>query len=242
MFMSSTRPTVRRSVRRRKKRSLVDRIARLIALTGAVVVLTTVAVVIALRFVDPPLNYYQAREWMRIGELKRDWVAIETLPRYVPQSAIAAEDAKFCEHMGFDVEAIRAALQDSDRLRGGSTISQQTAKNVFLWQERSWVRKGIEVVFTGLIETLWGKERILEVYLNVAEFDEGVFGIGAASKHYFGVEAADLTRTQAARLMAILPSPKRRSASRPGPYTERRTSQIVGGARTIAAEGRDDCF
>ncbi|MHA3913486.1 monofunctional biosynthetic peptidoglycan transglycosylase [Halovulum sp. GXIMD14793] len=243
--MSSTKHQLRKPIRRRrrkKKKPFLDRLARFVGMGLTVIVLTTVAVVFALRFVNPPLNYYQAQEWMRIGALKREWVLIDVLPRYVIQSAIAAEDAKFCEHIGFDVDAIRAALNDTERFRGGSTISQQTAKNVFLWQERSWVRKGVEVVFTGLVEALWGKRRIMEVYLNVAEFDEGVFGIGAASKHYFGVEASDLSRTQAARLMAILPSPKRRSAARPGPLTARRTSQIASGARLVARQRGDACI
>ncbi len=246
MFLTNKRgyrrPRPRPRTRRRRRRSLLDRMARFVAYSGAVLILTIIAVVLALRFVNPPLNYYQAQEWVRVGELKRDWVSLAQLPSYVASSAIAAEDAKYCQHFGFDIEAIRAALNDSSRLRGGSTISQQTAKNVFLWHERSWIRKGFEAAFTGLIEVIWGKRRIMEVYLNVAEFDEGVFGIGAASRHYFGVHAADLNRTQAGRLMAILPSPKRRSASRPGAYTQQRTRQIIAGARTIAAQERDDCL
>lgn len=238
---ASAKKTTKKVARKKRKPNLLERAARIIALTGACVFLSTIAVVLALRFVNPPLNYYQAREWIRVGELKRDWVPISAMPRYVPQSAIAAEDAKFCEHYGFDIDAIRAALRDDGRLRGGSTISQQTAKNVFLWQDRSWVRKGFEAIFTGLIEVLWGKQRIIEVYLNVAEFDEGVFGVGAAAPHYFGVTAANLSPTQAARLMAILPNPKNRSASKPSAFTKRRTGQIAGGAKTIANQGRDQC-
>uniref|UniRef100_UPI003D1065DB transglycosylase domain-containing protein n=1 Tax=Altererythrobacter sp. TaxID=1872480 RepID=UPI003D1065DB len=114
--------------------------------------------------------------------------------------------------------------------RGASTISQQTAKNVFLWQGRSWVRKGLEAALTPVIELLWGKRRIMEVYLNVAEFDEGVFGVGAAARHYFGVAAGDLTPAQAARLMAVLPDPKDRSASRPSAGVQRRARAISAGA------------
>lgn len=201
-----------------------------------------ILVVFALRFVNPPINYLMLTENVRLGSIKNDWVSIETMSPYVARSAVAAEDANFCSHLGFDIAAIRSALADNTRLIGGSTISQQTAKNVFLWPKRSWVRKGIETGFTGLIEVLWGKKRILEVYLNVAEFDAGVFGVQAAAKHYFGTTASRLTPTQAARLMAILPAPRTRSAVRPGPFTRKRTGQIIAGAGTIRQDGRSDCF
>lgn len=207
---------------------------------GGVAVLL-VALVLTLRFVAPPTNIYQWQEARRLGALKKEWVALDTLPAHVPLSAIAAEDAKFCSHWGFDLTAIRAALADGAR-RGGSTISQQTAKNVFLWQGRSWVRKGLEVGFTGLIEGLWGKRRILEVYLNVAEFDTGVFGIEAAARHHFGVPAARLSPGQAAVLMAVLPDPKGRSAIRPTAATQRRSAQIAAGAQTLAAQARGGCI
>ena len=126
--------------------------------------------------------------------------------------------------------------------RGASTISQQVVKNVFLWQGRSWLRKAIEAVWTPVTEALWSKQRIVELYLNVVEFDEGVFGVQAAARHYFGVDAADLNRTQAARLAAILPAPKARSASNPSTFTRNRAAAILSGADTIAADGRADCF
>ena len=157
------------------------------------------------------------------------------------RSAVAAEDANFCAHWGFDMQAIRTALAQGSS-RGASTISQQTVKNVYLWHGRSWVRKAMEALMTPLVEAVWSKRRIIEVYLNVAEFDEGVFGVGAASKHYFGVNARDLTATQAARLAAILPSPKKRSASNPSSFVRKRTRQIRDGAATIRADGRSDCF
>ncbi|MEM0942904.1 MAG: transglycosylase domain-containing protein, partial [Pseudomonadota bacterium] len=125
---------------------------------------------------------------------------------------------------------------------GGSTISQQTAKNVFLWPDRSWLRKGLEAGFTILIEVTWPKRRILEVYLNVAEFDEGVFGAEAAAWHYFNRPAAELSLTQAARLAAILPDPKGRSAARPGAWTQRRARQIASGAETLRQDGRAACI
>ena len=223
----------------------VARLRNLPGLMGKLIVNVVVAmilVIFALRFVDPPINYLMLSEKARLGSIKQDWVSIEAMSPYVARSAVAAEDANFCSHIGFDVAAIRSALADDSRLRGGSTISQQTAKNVFLWPNRSWVRKGIETGFTGLIEVLWGKKRILEVYLNVAEFDAGVFGVGSASKHYFGVSASQLTATQAARLMAILPAPRTRSAVRPGPFTRKRTAQIMAGANTIRQDGRSSCF
>jgi len=157
------------------------------------------------------------------------------------RSAVAAEDANFCLHVGFDVEAIRDAIEDGGS-RGASTISQQVVKNVFLWHGRNWFRKVLEAGMTPLMEALWSKQRILEVYLNVAEFDEGVFGVEAASRHYFGVGPEELNATQAARLAAILPAPKSRSASRPSAFVKRRAVQIRDGAATIRADGRADCF
>jgi monofunctional biosynthetic peptidoglycan transglycosylase len=138
------------------------------------------------------------------------------------------------------VKAIRGAVESG---RGGaSTISQQVVKNVYLWHGRSWARKALEALWTPLTEAAWSKRRILELYLNVAEFDEGVFGVQAAARHYFGVDAADLSALQAGRLAAILPSPKNRSASNPSQFTRNRTRQIMSGAATIAADGRADCF
>ncbi len=157
------------------------------------------------------------------------------------RAAVAAEDANFCLHWGLDISAIRAAMADGGR-RGASTISQQTVKNVYLWQGRSWTRKSIEALVTPLVEAIWSKRRILEVYLNVAEFDDGVFGVEAAAAQYFGVGAAELTPVQAARLAAILPDPKGRSAARPSEFVRRRATSILDGAATIRRDGRADCF
>jgi monofunctional glycosyltransferase len=157
------------------------------------------------------------------------------------RSAVAAEDANFCLHWGFDMAAIRQAI-DAGGNRGASTISQQVVKNVFLWQGRSWLRKAMEALLTPVVELVWTKQRVLEVYMNVAEFDEGVFGVQAAAQHYFGVDARDLTATQAARLAAVLPDPKGRDAANPGPVVRRRAGQIISGAETIAADGRAACF
>ncbi len=205
------------------------------AVLGAVLIATLIYAVIA-----PPTTPYMFAEARRHGPVKYDWVSMDEIAPVMARSAVAAEDANFCLHWGLDVNAIRSAL---DRGRGGaSTISQQVIKNVYLWHGRSWTRKAIEALWTPLAEAVWSKRRILELYLNVAEFDESVFGVQAASRHYFGVDAADLSPLQAARLAAILPDPKNRSASNPGSFTRARTSQIMSGAATIKADGRADCF
>ena len=192
-------------------------------------------------FVAPPTTPYMLAEAYRLEGLKKSWVNLEELPPHVPASIVAAEDANFCLHWGFDMSAIRDAVASGAR-RGGSTLSQQTAKNIFLWQGRSWFRKLLEAGLTPAIELVWTKRRIVEVYLNVAEFDEGVFGIDAAAQHYFGRSAAKLTETQAARLAAVLPNPKGRSASNPTSFIQTRGRAIRSGAETIRADGRADCF
>jgi monofunctional biosynthetic peptidoglycan transglycosylase len=166
---------------------------------------------------------------------------MERIAPVMARSAVAAEDANYCLHWGFDMAAIRDAI-DGGATRGASTISQQVVKNVYLWHGRSWPRKALEAGLTPLAELAWSKRRMLEVYLNVAEFDRGVFGVEAAARHYFGVAAADLTAVQAARLAAILPDPKGRSASEPSDFVRRRAAAILDGAETIRADGRAACF
>ncbi|QHQ36528.1 monofunctional biosynthetic peptidoglycan transglycosylase [Algicella marina] len=225
----------------KKKPALWRRLLRWTGMTIVGVCVFLLLFVGMFRFVNPPINYYQAAEWVRHGEFRRDWVPLERMSRHLPLSAAAAEDAKFCDHYGFDFDAIQEALEGGAR-RGASTISQQVSKNVFLWQGRSWVRKGLEAGFTVLIEGLWGKRRIMEVYLNVAEFDTGVFGVEAAAQHYFGMAAADLGPQRSSALMAVLPNPKDRSASQPTAGLQRRARSIAAGARTLEAEGRAACF
>lgn len=190
---------------------------------------------------DPWSTFYMASEQRRLGAVDHEWVPMEQIAPVMARSAVAAEDANFCQHWGFDMGAIRQAISEGSR-RGASTISQQVVKNVYLWQGRSWPRKAMEAGLTPLVEAVWPKRRILEVYLNVAEFDEGVFGIDAAAHHYFGVSAAELSGVQAARLAAILPNPKGRSASKPSALVERRARSIRDGAATIARDGRAACF
>lgn len=192
-------------------------------------------------FLNPPINIYQLQESARLGGLQREWASWDDIAPVMARSAVAAEDANFCLHWGFDMAAIRAAVEQGGT-RGASTISQQVVKNVFLWHGRSWLRKAMEGVLTPAVELVWSKQRILEVYLNVAEFDEGVFGVQAAARHYFNVNARDLSALQAARLAAILPDPKGRSASDPSNFVRNRTRAIMSGAETIGADGRDSCF
>ncbi len=191
--------------------------------------------------VNPPVTIYMLQERARLGVIERKWVAIDDVAPVMARSVVAAEDANFCEHWGFDLDAIRDAIADGGS-RGASTLTQQVVKNVYLWHGRSWLRKALEAGMTPVVEMFWSKRRILEVYLNVAAFDEGVFGVHEASWHYFGTGAADLTATQAARLAAILPDPKGRSASRPSSFVRKRSGQIVDGAATIAKDGRSACF
>ena len=192
-------------------------------------------------FLPPPINIYQMSEAWRLGGIEKDWVSWEEIAPVMGRSAVAAEDANFCTHWGFDMAAIRQAIEEGSN-RGASTISQQVVKNVFLWHGRSYARKAMEAVLTPVVELVWSKERVLEVYLNVAEFDEGVFGVQAAAQHHFGVDAKDLSALQAARLAAVLPDPKGRSASEPSDFVRSRTRAIISGAETIAADGRSACF
>ena len=192
-------------------------------------------------FLNPPTTLYMIQEKNRLGSVDYQWVPIEKIAPIMPRAVVAAEDANFCLHWGLDIVAIRRVIDEGSN-RGASTISQQVVKNVFLWQGRSWVRKALEAAMTPLVEALWSKKRILEMYLNVAEFDEGVFGVNAAANHYFGVIPEALTSVQAARLAAILPSPKTRSASNPSPYVRKRAAQIIDGAATIRIDGRAQCF
>lgn len=234
---SSKKGKAKKPVKLSLKRRLGRWMLRGVSLVFLVMLLFTVLFAVF----NPPTNVYIWSEGRRLGDVKQDWVALEDIAPVMARSAVAAEDANFCQHWGFDMRAIRAAIAQGGN-RGASTISQQTVKNVYLWQGRSWVRKAMEALMTPLVEAVWSKRRIIEVYLNIAEFDEGVFGAQAAARHYFGVDAADLSSTQAARLAAILPSPKKRSASNPSSFVRKRTRQIRDGAATISKDGRAACF
>ncbi|MFN6971776.1 MAG: monofunctional biosynthetic peptidoglycan transglycosylase [Rheinheimera sp.] len=169
---------------------------------------------------------------------RHQWVALEQISPHVLQAAVASEDQKFLQHSGFDMQAIEKALvynSKGKKIRGASTISQQTAKNVFLWSGRSWFRKGLETGFTLLIEMAWGKQRILEVYLNSIEFGAGVFGVEAAAQRYFATSAAKLTRQQAALLVTVLPNPHRFLLQRPSPYMYQRQQWVLKQMRQLGS-------
>lgn len=224
-------------------------------------VLFSVAQVIALRFIDPPFSMFMlARQLDAVAQgdfafrIAHDWRDLTKISPSLPLAVVASEDQNFANHHGFDFEAIEKAQAHNERmteraekrgkpvqrLRGASTISQQTAKNLFLWSGGGWtriLRKGIEVWYTALIELLWPKQRILEVYLNIAEFGDGVYGAQAAARGFFRKDAASLTAAEAARLAAVLPSPKRYHAARPGPYVQRRANAIQRQMRQLGGPG-----
>jgi len=212
-------------------------------LVRGVVGLAVLIVLLVLLFsrVNPPTTHTMWSEGRRLGHVDQEWVPLEQVAPVMARSAVAAEDANFCQHWGFDVAAIRAAIAEGSS-RGGSTITQQVVKNVFLWQGRSWIRKVFEAMITPMVEAVWSKRRIVEVYLNVAELDEGVFGVKAAARHYFKVAPDKLSPRQAALLAAVLPSPKARSAAKPSSGVRKRAAQIADGAATIRADGRSACF
>lgn len=204
-----------------------------------ILVAMPVAYVVVLKWVDPPVTMTQLGSVFGGHGLKRDYVNFSEMSPNVRLAVMASEDQLFPDHSGFDFKSIQKAMEFNKRkpgrVRGASTISQQTAKNVFLWQGRSWVRKGFEVWFTFLIETIWGKERILEVYLNVIETGKGVFGVGAAARHHFGKSARNLTRREAAMVAACLPNPKAytikpmsKAVARRYPWVLRQMSNLEG--------------
>ena len=212
-------------------RALLRRLIKLLLWLAALSVL----LVLALRWVPPPVTALmierKIESWSngQSIDLQRTWRPWNVLPDDLKMAVIAAEDQKFAEHWGFDIAAIRAAFAHNERggsLRGASTLSQQVAKNLFLWSGRSWVRKGFEVWFTGWIELLWPKERILEIYLNSVEWGDGIFGAEAAAQHHFGTGAANLSAAQASQLAAVLPNPREWNAGRPGPHVRQRAGWI----------------
>lgn len=217
------------------------------ALVAALVVVLFIGPVIAVaiyRFVPPPITFLMVQRLAEGHGLDRRWRPLNEISPNLVRSVIAAEDARFCEHHGFDVNAIQKAMAANDagkKLRGGSTISQQTAKNVFLWPHRDWVRKGFETWFTVLIELGWGKERIMEVYLNTIEWGPGVYGAEAAAQANFHVRARDLTPAQADRLAAIVPKPLAWKAAKPGPYIQKRSGRIQRNAGVVERQGLTAC-
>jgi len=215
---------------------------RFIAWLIALLLLFSIGPVALLRWVDPPTTAFIIRERLSAGEagkpqsVQHRWVDWEQISPHVKVAVIAAEDQKFPDHSGFDLDSINDALEDRERgrrVRGASTLTQQVAKNLFLWPGQSWIRKGLEAYFTLLIETLWPKQRILEVYVNIAEFGSGVFGVGAAAEVFFQKPAARLTAPEAALLAAVLPSPKRMKVRSPSRYVLSRQQWILGQMRGL---------
>ena len=221
--------------------ALLRRARRLLLWSLFVVVLLFLVWGLIYRWVNPPITFYMMQERARLGEIQYQWIDIEEVSPMLRRAVVAAEDANFCTHWGIDSAAVRQALREG-ALRGGSTISQQTIKNAFLWPGRNWLRKAVEALLTPYIERVWSKRRLLEIYLNIAEFDTGVFGIEAAAWHHFGVSAKDLSRVQAGRLAVVLPDPKGRSAIRPDKEIKKRAASVIAGADLIRKDGRAECF
>jgi monofunctional biosynthetic peptidoglycan transglycosylase len=208
-------------------------------------VLLSLLWVLLYKWVNPPYTLTMAGDRLQGRNVMRDWMPIGTIDRDMVRAVIAAEDSKFCAHWGFDQDAIAAAMKRNARggtlIRGGSTISQQTAKNAFLWQGGGYVRKGLEAWFTLLIENIWGKRRIMEVYLNLAETGLGTYGANAGAKRYFGHDASQMNRLEAARIAAVLPLPKKRGAVAPQGFTRRYGNMIAARIAAVAGNGLDAC-
>ncbi len=224
---------------------LARRLARWAMLAALAVAAGSVAWALLYRVATPPVTPLMAIRWAADGAgIARDAVPLDAVSPHLVHAVIAAEDSRFCAHDGFDWDAIEAALDANERggrLRGGSTISMQTAKNAFLWPDRTWVRKGAEAWFTLLIETLWPKRRIIEVYLNIVEWGDGVYGAEAAARHHFGKPASALTRREAALLAVSLPNPRERHAGRPTTSLSRRAAVIEQRMRVVEREGLAGC-
>lgn len=230
--------------KRRRKGSLLGRIIGWMVKLVLALLVASVLWVLAYRFVNPPLTFNMIGDLIHGRGAHKDWMPIGATDRDMVRAAIAAEDSEFCSHNGFDFEAIEDAMKrnaSGGRIRGGSTISQQTAKNAFLWNGGGYARKGVGAWFTFLIEHLWGKRRIMEVYLNIAETGIGTYGVNAGSERYFGHDASAMSPTEAARIAAVLPLPKKRGAVAPKGFTRRYGNTIMARIPTVAIDGLDAC-
>src|SRR6476469_1059461 len=241
MAKRSTIPTYKR---RRPRGSLLGRILGWIVKIVVAFFAISILWVLIYRFVPPPITATMIGDVVSGRGLHKDWMPISQIDRDMVRASIAAEDSKFCSHNGFDFEAIEDAMKrnaSGGRIRGGSTISQQTAKNAFLWQNGGYFRKGLEAWFTFLIEHLWGKRRIMEVYLNLAETAIGTYGVNAGSQRYFGHDADAMSPLEAARIAAVLPLPKERGAIAPKGFTRRYGNTIAARISSVARDGLDGC-
>ncbi|OYY72377.1 monofunctional biosynthetic peptidoglycan transglycosylase [Sphingomonas sp. 28-63-12] len=201
--------------------------------------------VVIYRFIAPPVTFTMIGDALGGHSISKSWMPLSTIDPNMARAAIAGEDSRFCQHHGFDIDAIEKAFRKNaqgKRIRGGSTISQQTAKNVFLIQGGGYVRKAFEAYFTVLIENIWGKRRIMEVYLNVAETGIGTYGVNAAALRYFGHDASHLTPAEAGRIAAVLPLPKKRAAIAPSGFTRRHGNSITRRVGVVRNGGLDACL
>jgi monofunctional biosynthetic peptidoglycan transglycosylase len=239
---TSTIPKYKR--KRARSGSAVGRIVGWIVKLAIAFILFSILWVLAYRFINPPITLTMAGDLLSGRGAAREWMAITEIDRDMVRATIAAEDSKFCSHHGFDVQAIENAMKrnaSGGRIRGGSTISQQAAKNAFLWQGGGYARKGVEAWFTFLVEHLWGKRRIMEVYLNLAETGIGTYGVNAGSQRYFGHDASGMSPVEAARIAAVLPLPKERGAVAPKGFTRRYGNIIAARIGVVARDGLDAC-
>ena len=230
--------------KRRRKGSLFGRILGWIFKLILAFLIISVLWVLAYRFVNPPITFTMIGDMVAGRGAHKDWIPISRIDRDMVRASIAAEDSKFCSHSGFDFEAIEDAMKrnaSGGRIRGGSTISQQTAKNAFLWQGGGYFRKGLEAWFTFLIEHLWDKRRIMEVYLNLAETGIGTYGVNAGADRYFGHDASAMSSLEAARIAAVLPLPKSRGAIAPKGFTRRYGNTIAARIGVVGRDGLDAC-
>jgi monofunctional biosynthetic peptidoglycan transglycosylase len=195
-----------------------------------IIILANILFIVWGKFFNPPITLTQIGGIMEYGKLEREYISFDDMGNNVKLAVIASEDQNFFKHNGFDYKAIEKAMKNNEKgkkLRGGSTISQQTAKNIFLWQGRSWLRKGLEVGYTFIIETIWGKDVILERYLNSIEMGRGVFGVEAASIYYFNKSSKDLSKSEAAWIAAILPNPQKYDPKNPTAYLNKKHNWIM---------------
>lgn len=228
--------------RRRAKRGLIARLLRWALLAVLAFVGVSLLQVLTYKFVPVPVTLTMLFDE---NGITKSWTPLSRIDPDMPRAVIAGEDAKFCQHHGFDAQAIRKAIDYNargGRIRGGSTISQQTAKNVFLWQGGGFVRKGLEAWYTVLIEAIWGKHRIMEVYLNVAETGIGTYGVEAGARRYFNHGASKLSPTEAARIAAVLPLPKKRAAVAPSGFTRRHGDRLARNVGAVRTAGMDSCL
>jgi len=227
------------------ERGPVRRVLRWLLSLVALLFLLSVLWVFAYRYIDPPTTFPMLGDLVEGHSVAYTWRDLDRIDVDMPRAVITAEDRDFCSHNGFDMDAIRDAMMSNmkgERLRGGSTISQQTAKNAFLWTGRSWVRKGLEAYFTFLIERIWGKRRIMEVYLNIAETGIHTYGVEEGARRYFDTGADELTRRQAAQIAAVLPAPQKRSGVNPKGAVRRYARNIERWIRVVKDERLDSCL